>query len=51
MAFEAKKGNKSHRSHTVEAAISEATKDNMVGLNINISPIYLTNPMIQIMII
>ena len=37
MAFEAKKGNKSHRSHTVEAAISEATKDNMVGLNINIS--------------
>ena len=37
MAFEAKKGNRAHRSHTVEAAIVEATKDNMVGLNVKIS--------------
>jgi hypothetical protein len=37
MAFEAKKGNRVHRSHTVEAAIAEATKDKMVGLNIKIS--------------
>jgi hypothetical protein len=37
MAFEAKKGNRAHRSHTVEAAIVEATKDKMVGLNIKIS--------------
>jgi hypothetical protein len=37
MAFEAKKGNRAHRSHTVEAAIVEATKDSMVGLNVKIS--------------
>ena len=37
MAFQAKKGNRAHRSHTVEAAIVEATKDKMVGLNIKIS--------------
>ena len=36
MAFEAKKGNRVHRSHTVEAAILEATKDSMVGLNVKI---------------
>jgi len=37
MAFEAKKGNRVHRSHTVNAAIMEATKDSMVGLNVKIS--------------
>ena len=37
MAFEAKKGNRVHRSHTVNAAIIEATKDSMVGLNVKIS--------------
>lgn len=37
MAFEAKKGNKSHRSYTVKEAIVEATKDSMVGLNVKIS--------------
>jgi hypothetical protein len=37
MAFEAKKGTRVHRSHTVEAAIAEATKDKMVGLNVKIS--------------
>jgi hypothetical protein len=37
MAFEAKIGHKIHRSHTVEAAIVEATKDKMVGLNVKIS--------------
>ena len=37
MAFEAKKGNRVHRSHTVNAAIVEATKDSMVGLNVKIS--------------
>jgi len=36
MAFEAKKGNRVHRSHTVNAAIIEATKDSMVGLNVKI---------------
>ena len=37
MAFEAKKGNKSHRSYTVNEAIAEATRENLVGLNIKIS--------------
>ena len=37
MAFKAKTGENKHHSHTVKAAISEATKDNMVGLNISIS--------------
>ena len=39
MAFEAKKGNRVHHSHTVEAAILEATKVSMVGLNVKISKI------------
>jgi|LauGreDrversion2_6_1035139.scaffolds.fasta_scaffold36858_1 hypothetical protein len=37
MAFEAKKGTNKHRSHTVKAAISEAIKDDVVGLNIKLS--------------
>lgn len=37
MSFEAKKGKNKHRSHTVDQAIIEAVKDNIVGLNINIS--------------
>jgi len=37
MAFEAKKGKNKHRSYTVDQAIVEATKDDNVGLNINIS--------------
>ena len=36
MSFEAKKGKNKHRSHTVDKAIVEATKEKMVGLNINI---------------
>lgn len=37
MAFEAKKGKNKHRSYTVDQAIIEATRDDNVGLNINIS--------------
>lgn len=37
MAFKAKKGMNKHRSHTVQEAISEATRDELVGLNIKIS--------------
>ena len=37
MSFEAKKGKNKHRSHTVDKAIIEAIKDDMVGLNINIA--------------
>ena len=37
MSFEAKKGKNKHRSYTVDQAIIEAIKDDMVGLNINIS--------------
>ena len=36
MSFEAKKGNNKHRSHTVDLAIAEATRDTTVGLNVNI---------------
>jgi len=36
MAFAAKKGTNKHRSHTVEKAIAEATRDELVGLNIKI---------------
>lgn len=36
MSFKAKRGNDKHRSHTVDDAIIEAIKDDMVGLNINI---------------
>jgi len=37
MAFKAKLGKNNHRSRTVKEAIVEAVKDEMVGLNINIS--------------
>ena len=37
MSFEAKKGRNKHRSHTVDIAILEATKGDVVGLNVNIS--------------
>lgn len=37
MSFEAKKGKNKHRSHTVDKAIIEAIKDDIVGLNINIA--------------
>lgn len=37
MAFKAKTGTKKHRSYTTDEAITEATKEDMVGLNINIS--------------
>ena len=37
MSFEAKRGENKHRSYTVDQAIIEATKDDIVGLNINIS--------------
>jgi hypothetical protein len=37
MAFKAKTGSQKHRSHTVEAAISEATKEDIVGMSIKIS--------------
>jgi len=36
MSFEAKKGKNKHRSHTVDKAIIEVTKDDMVGLNISL---------------
>jgi hypothetical protein len=36
MSFEAKKGKNKHRSYTVDQAITEATKEDTVGLNINI---------------
>jgi phage replication-related protein YjqB (UPF0714/DUF867 family) len=37
MAFKAKIGTEKHRSYTTDEAIVEATKEDMVGLNINIS--------------
>lgn len=37
MAFKAKIGTKKHRSYTTDEAIVEAIKEDMVGLNINIS--------------
>jgi hypothetical protein len=37
MAFKAKVGKNKHRSYTTDEAIVEATKVDMVGLNINIA--------------
>ena len=37
MALKAKTSPNRHRSHTVDQAIAEATKDKIVKLNINIS--------------
>lgn len=37
MAFKAKTNSNKHKSYTVQEAINEATKDNMVGLNIRVS--------------
>lgn len=37
MAFKAKTNSNKHKSHTVQDAINEATKDEMVGLNVRIS--------------
>lgn len=36
MALKAKTGNLKHRSYKTDEAITEATKEQMVGLNINI---------------
>lgn len=37
MAFKAKTNSNKHKSHTVQDAINEATKDEMVGLNVRMS--------------
>jgi hypothetical protein len=37
MAFKAKTNSNKHKSHTVQDAIHEATKDYVVGLNVRIS--------------
>jgi hypothetical protein len=37
MAFKAKTNSNKHKSYTVQEAINEATKDEMVGLNVRMS--------------
>ena len=37
MAFKAKTNSNKHKSHTVQGAINEATKDKMVWLNVRMS--------------